>query len=98
MQDPRRDQAQDELLPLDVDGVSRVVSALIARDDGKARRDEVDNLPFAFIAPLPTENREVHSRVRFYFELRSRNRDGRKCAIARSSCESRKYFFIQDLF
>ena len=33
MQDAGRDQVQDELLPVDVDGVPRVVAALIARDD-----------------------------------------------------------------
>jgi hypothetical protein len=44
-----------------------VVSALVAGDDGKSWRDQVDDFAFAFIAPLRTENREVHIGLRFYF-------------------------------
>ena len=36
MQDARRNQMQDEFLPADVHRVTRVVSALIARDDAKS--------------------------------------------------------------
>jgi hypothetical protein len=73
MENAGRDQAQYEFFSTHVHRVARVVSALITRDERKTRRDEVDNLPLAFIAPLRAENREVHSRVRFYFDLRSRN-------------------------
>ena len=63
MQNAGRDQAQHELLSVHVHGVSRVVAALIARNDGEMRRDEVDDLSFAFVAPLRTEDREVHERL-----------------------------------
>ena len=36
MQDARRNQVQDELLPVDVDGVAGVVAALVARDGGRS--------------------------------------------------------------
>ena len=62
VQNAGRDQAQHELLSVHVHGVSRVVTALIARNDGEMRRDEVDDLSFAFVAPLRTEDREVHER------------------------------------
>src|SRR3954465_7003755 len=76
------DQPQYEFFSTDVHRVSCVVSTLITRDDGKMRRDEVDDLSFAFIAPLRAENRKVHSRVRFYFEPRSQNRDAQNSASA----------------
>src|SRR5215475_8954440 len=98
MENPRRNEAQHELLSIDVHRVSRVVPALITRDDGKPRCDEVDDLSFAFIAPLRAENREVHSRVRFYFEPRRHKWMPRNCAIARSTHESRKTFFIPGQF
>ena len=56
MQDAGRDQVQDELLAVDVHRVAGVVAALIPRDDGKVRRQQVDDLAFAFIAPLRAEN------------------------------------------
>jgi hypothetical protein len=40
------------------------VSTLKPRDDGKVRRQKVDDLPFAFIAPLSAENRKIHVRSR----------------------------------
>ena len=56
MQDAGRDEAQDELGAVDVHGVTGVVSTLIARDDGKMRRQKIDDLAFAFIAPLRAEH------------------------------------------
>ena len=52
---------------VDVHRVPGVVSALIPGHDRKVRRDQVDDLAFAFIAPLRTEDREVHIELRFYF-------------------------------
>ena len=49
-------QLQDELLALDDDGVPGVVAAGIARDDGELLREHVDDLAFALIAPLGTQN------------------------------------------
>ena len=62
MQDAGRNQAQDELRAVDVDRVAGVVSALIARDDRKVRRQQIDDLAFAFIAPLRAEHGEIHKR------------------------------------
>ncbi len=42
--------------------VAGVVPALIARDDGKVRRQQIDDLAFAFISPLRTEYSDVHGR------------------------------------
>ncbi len=60
MQDARRDQPQDELRAVDVDGVAGVVSALVPRDDREMRRQQIDDLALAFIAPLRAENCEIH--------------------------------------
>jgi hypothetical protein len=49
------------------------VSALIPGHDRKARRDQVNDLAFAFIAPLRTEDREVHIELRFYFVTADRS-------------------------
>ena len=67
MQDARRNQAQHELRAVDVHRVPGVVAALIARHDREARRQQIDDLPFAFIAPLRAEHREIHIGLRFYF-------------------------------
>ena len=60
MEDAGRDEAQDELGAVDIHRVAGVVSTLIPRDDGKVRRQQIDDLPFAFIAPLSAENRKIH--------------------------------------
>ena len=60
MQDARRDEVQDELGAVDVDGVAGVVSALIARDDVETRRQQIDDLALAFIAPLGAEHAQIH--------------------------------------
>ncbi len=57
MQNAGRDQPEDELRPVDVDGVAGVVAALIPRDDVEARRQQIDDLAFAFVAPLRAEHR-----------------------------------------
>src|SRR5438477_3464500 len=63
MKNSGRNQAEHELPAVDVHGVARVMPALITRDDGKVRCDKVDDLSFAFVAPLRAENREVHGRL-----------------------------------
>ena len=50
------DELENELLAADDDGVSGVVSASVAGHDGKALGEHVDDLAFAFIAPLGAEN------------------------------------------
>ena len=73
MQDAGRNQPQHELPAVDVHGVAGVVSALIAGDDRKARREQIDDLAFAFIAPLRTEDCEIHIGLRFYFVTADRS-------------------------
>ena len=59
---PGRQQAQHELAAVGVDGVPGVVPALIARDDREVRRQQVDDLALAFVAPLRAEHCDVHNR------------------------------------
>ena len=46
-------------LPLHVHGVPGVVAALIARDGRELRREHVDDLALAFVAPLRAQNCDV---------------------------------------
>jgi hypothetical protein len=55
MKDAGRNEPEDELRAADVDGMAGVVSALVTRDKGKMRRQQIDDLAFAFIAPLRAE-------------------------------------------
>jgi hypothetical protein len=59
MQDSRWNQPQNELRATDVHGVAGIVTALVACDDGKMWRKEIDNLAFPFIAPLSTHDSQV---------------------------------------
>ena len=49
-------QLEDELFFADEDGVAGVVAALIARDDVEALGEKIDDLTFAFVAPLRAKN------------------------------------------
>jgi hypothetical protein len=40
--------------------VARIVSALIAGHDVEARREQIDDLSLAFIAPLGAEDDKIH--------------------------------------
>ncbi len=60
MQDARRDEPEDELRAVDVHGMPGVVSALVAGDDVEARRQQIDDLALAFIAPLSAEDTQIH--------------------------------------
>src|SRR4029077_10267325 len=51
---------EDELGPLHVDRVSRVVAALVARHRREVRREHVDDLPLALVAPLRAQHCDVH--------------------------------------
>src|SRR5206468_9867717 len=59
--DPGRQQMQDERLVADLDRMSRVVTALIADHDIETLSEQIDNLAFAFIAPLGADNRDHHN-------------------------------------
>ena len=48
-----------ELALADPNGVAGVVAALITRDDVKVRRENVNNLAFAFIAPLGSDYDDI---------------------------------------
>ena len=56
MQDAGRQQPQHELASVGVDGVAGVVAALIAGDDREVRRQQIDDLALAFVAPLRSEH------------------------------------------
>ena len=56
VQDARREQAQDELASVRVDGMAGVVPALIAGDDRKIWRQQIDDLALAFVSPLRSEH------------------------------------------
>ena len=55
-EDSAGDELEDELFAGDDDGVAGVVAAGVAGDDVELLRQDVDDLAFAFIAPLGTEN------------------------------------------
>ncbi len=69
MQDSRRDQMQDELLSLHNDGVACVMPTLVTGDDVELFSQQIDNLPFAFIAPLGADNHDVCHDVSLAFSL-----------------------------
>ena len=52
MQDPRRDQMEDEFFAAHHQGMAGVVAALIPHHHGGLLGQEVDDLPLALIAPL----------------------------------------------
>ena len=60
VQDARRNQVQDELLAADVDRVAGVVAALVAAHDREMRRQQIDDLALAFVAPLGAQHGDVH--------------------------------------
>ena len=62
MEDSRRQQPQNNLRGADKHRVTGVVPALIARHHREVRRQQIDDLPFAFISPLRAKYSDVHSR------------------------------------
>ena len=57
LEDSRGDLVQDERLALPrVDGVAGIRAALIAHHEIRALRQDVDDLPLAFIAPLGADH------------------------------------------
>ena len=55
-EDAAGDELEDELAALDDDGVPGVVAAGVAGDDVELLGEDVDDLAFAFIAPLGTKD------------------------------------------
>jgi hypothetical protein len=51
-QDAAGHKLQDEFLAVDDDRVPGIVASRIAGHHGEALREHIDNLPFAFVAPL----------------------------------------------
>src|SRR5580698_898402 len=51
-----RNQLQHKLFSVDDDGVAGIVAASIAGNDGEILRQNVDDLAFAFVAPLGADN------------------------------------------
>ena len=62
MQDARRDQVEDELLAAHVDRVAGVVAALVPADHRELRRQQIDDLALALVAPLGAQHGDVHGR------------------------------------
>ena len=62
MQNAGGNQTENELRPVHVHGMAGVVSALVPCHEREMRREEIDDLAFAFIAPLRTEDGNIHSR------------------------------------
>jgi hypothetical protein len=60
VQDARGQQPEHELAPVRIHGVPGVVAALIARHNRKVRRQQVDDLSLAFVAPLRAQDCDVH--------------------------------------
>ena len=97
MQDAGRDQTEDELGAVHVDGVPGVVTALIARDDVEARRQQVDDFALAFVAPLRAKHSEIHNQVydstlkrsRAIASRRGRARDARLTIVDAPRCGHR---------
>ena len=63
MQDAGRDEVQHEFLAANIDRVARVVPPLVSRDERKARREQIDDLPLALVPPLRTEHCDVHEGI-----------------------------------
>ena len=62
--DPGRKQMEGEVAVAELDGVARVVAAVVARDDVEAIGEQVDDLPFALVAPLAAEDGcDSHGRI-----------------------------------
>jgi hypothetical protein len=49
--------------------MTRIMAALVPGHDGKIRRQEVDNLAFAFIAPLGAQHTQIHAASMIPFSL-----------------------------
>jgi hypothetical protein len=56
VQDPGRDQVEDELLIAHLDRVAGIRATLVADDHVGSRRDQVDDLSFSFVAPLGADD------------------------------------------
>ena len=53
-------RCRTNFLPRDIHRMAGVVPALVAGDDGKMRRQQIDDLALAFVTPLRAENDDVH--------------------------------------
>ena len=56
MDDARRKQVQHERLVADLYGVTSVMSALVPDDDIETFGEQINNLSFAFVSPLGTDD------------------------------------------
>ena len=64
VQDARRDEMQHELLAFDVYRVTGVVATLVARHDREVRRQQIDDLALALVAPLRAQHCKILCHVR----------------------------------
>ena len=56
VEDPARDEVEDELLILPRDRVAGIRAALVAGDDVHFGSEKVDDLPLSFVAPLGADD------------------------------------------
>ena len=63
--DARRDQTQDGLLAVDDKRMSGVVAAIEANDAGSFFRQPVNDLAFAFVAPLSADHDNILAHLGF---------------------------------
>ena len=61
-QDARRNQMQRIALRSNDHGVSRVGAAVVTHDAIESRREQINDFPFAFVAPLEPDNSRVNRR------------------------------------
>ena len=60
MEDAGWQQAQNDLPVVHIHRVAGIVSALVSRDDGKVRRQQINDLALALVTPLCAEYSNVH--------------------------------------
>ena len=64
-EDARRDQVQDERVPVEDHRVAGVVPALIPGHDVRLSGQDVDDLSFPFVSPLPADDDEAPASLDF---------------------------------
>lgn len=70
MKDTGRNEPEDELSITNPDGMTSVVAALIASDNVEMRREYVNDLTLAFVAPLGTHHHNCRHVTAAFLALR----------------------------
>ena len=56
---------EDEFLVVELDGMTRVITALITDDDITFTGEKINDLPFSFVTPLSADQYPIHSFTTF---------------------------------